>query len=158
MVADGAHIWSLRAYDDVAAITAFPHFDLALFEYSGGFNVVQQRAVTLFVVLLDGTNLTELFGELGEALFFSRLGELVVHVGPLEVLAISSSGKVFRRVANAFELAEPHLGVILLIRRSFAEDFGDLLVAFALRDRREVRVFIGRLRLASERSLQVFLR
>ena len=47
--------------------------------------------------------------------------------------------------------------MILLVRRSLAEDFGDLLVAFTLRDRREVRVFIGRLRLASERSLQVFL-
>ena len=55
MVADGAHIWSLRAYDDVAAITAFPHLDLALLKHSGGFNVVQQRAVTLFVVLIDGT-------------------------------------------------------------------------------------------------------
>ena len=98
---------SLRAYDDVAAITAFPHLDLALFKHSGGFNVVEQRAVTLFVVLLDGANLTNFSASSGKPSSFSCLGELVVHVGPLEVLAIGSSGKVFRRVAYAFELAVP---------------------------------------------------
>ena len=43
------------------------------------------------------------------------------------------------------------------VEESEPEDFGDLLVAFLLRNRREIRVFIGRLRLASERGLQVFL-
>ena len=91
MVANGAYVRSLRAYDDVAAITALPYLDLALLKHSGSFDVVQQCAVTLLMMLLDCANLTELFSELGEALFFSRLGELIVHVGPLEVLAIGCS-------------------------------------------------------------------
>ena len=95
MVANGAYVRSLRAYDDVAAITAFPYLDLALLKHSGSFQrCQQQRAVTLLMMLLDCANLTELFSELGKALFFSRLGELIVHVSPLEVLAISCSGKV----------------------------------------------------------------
>ena len=40
MVANGAYVRSLRAYDDVAAITAFPYLDLALLKHSGSFDVV----------------------------------------------------------------------------------------------------------------------
>ena len=41
VVADGANVGGLGAYDDVTAVAAFPHLDLALLEHLGGFDIVQ---------------------------------------------------------------------------------------------------------------------
>ena len=70
MVADGADLGSLGADDDVTAVAAFPHLHFALSKDFFGLDVMQQGAVTLFVVLLDGSHTTELGGQLGEALGF----------------------------------------------------------------------------------------
>lgn len=56
MVADGAHLGSLGADDDVTAVAALPHGDAALLKDSLGLHILQQCAVTLFVGLLDSSN------------------------------------------------------------------------------------------------------
>ena len=86
MGAHGADVGGLRAHDDVAAVAAFPHLDLALFEHLRGLHVVQQRAVALLVVLFDGANLAELLGQLREALFLGRLAFLLRHRREIRVL------------------------------------------------------------------------
>ena len=157
MVADGADLGSLGANDDMAAVAAFPHLDLALLEDGGRLDVLEQGAVALLVVLLDGADLAELLGELGETLFLGGLGELVVHVGPLEVLAVGRGTQVLGRVADALELAQPHLCVVLLVGARLTEDLGDLLEALLLCHGREVDVLVRRLRLAGKGRLQVLL-
>ena len=67
MGADRADFRSLRADDDVPAVAALPDFDFALFEDLLGFHILQEGAVTLFMVLLDGRNTAELLRQLGEA-------------------------------------------------------------------------------------------
>ena len=108
-------------------------------------------------MLLDGADLAELLGQLGEAFFFGRLREALVHVSPLEVLAVCGILEVLRRGADALKLAQPHLGVVLLVCRRFAEDLGDLLEAFLLRHRCEIGVLVRCLRLAGEGGLQILL-
>ena len=81
------------------------HLDLALLEHLSGLHVMQQRAVALFVMLLDGADLAELLGKLGEAFLLGRLREALVHVGPLEVLAVCGILEVLRRGADALKLA-----------------------------------------------------
>ena len=59
MIAGGAQLRCLGADDDVAAVTAFPNLDLALLEDLSGFDILQQCAVTLLMMLLDGSDQTE---------------------------------------------------------------------------------------------------
>ena len=47
MLADGADISSLNTHYQMAAVTAFPQSNTALFEDSLGLNVVQQLTITL---------------------------------------------------------------------------------------------------------------
>ena len=108
-------------------------------------------------MLLDGADLAELLGQLGEAFLLGRLREALVHVGPFEVLAVCGILEVLRRRADALKLAQPHLGVVLLVCRRFAEDLGDLLEAFLLRHRCEIGVLVRCLRLAGEGGLQILL-
>ena len=63
--AGGAQLGCLGADDQVTAVTALPDLDLALGEDLLGLDIVQQCAVALLVVLLDGGNQTELGGQLG---------------------------------------------------------------------------------------------
>ena len=110
MGAGGAEVGSLGANHDVAAVAALPHLDLTLGKDSGGFHIVQQRAVALLVVLLNGGDQTELGGQLGEALGLGGLGEALVHIRPLVVLAIGGSGQVLGGGADALQLLINKLG------------------------------------------------
>ena len=78
MVADGAHIRSLRAYDDVAAITAFPHLDLALFKHIGHLDGFEQRAITLLVMLLDRGDRPEAMRQLLKVLCLGCLCKAII--------------------------------------------------------------------------------
>lgn len=71
MLADGAHLGSLGADDDVTAVAALPHGDAALLKDSLGLHILQQCAVTLFVGLLDSSNPTELLGKI-LCLYFTK--------------------------------------------------------------------------------------
>ena len=157
MVAEGADVGGLGADDDVAAVAAFPHLHFAFGEDLFGLDVVQQGAVTLLVVLLDGGHTTELGGQLGEALGLCSLGKAFLHIGPLIVLACGGSGQVLGGGADAVQLLEPQLGVLLLVLGCLQEEGGNLLKAFLLGLRGEVGVLVAGLALASEGGVQVLL-
>ena len=158
MVADGADLGGLGADDDVAAVAAFPHLHLALGEDRLGLDVVQQGAVALLVVFLDGGHATELGGQLGEALGLGGAGEALVHIRPFVVLAGGGSGQILGGVANAVQLLEPQLGMLLLVLGRLQEECGNLLVALLLGLRGEVGVLVARLALASKGGVKVLLR
>ena len=134
MVAGGADHGRLLAYHDMTAVAALPYLDLALGKDLGHLHVVQQRTVALLVVLLNGGHQTEAGSQLREALLLGGLGETVVHIRPLVVLALSGRQQVLRRVADALQLLEPQLGVFLLVFGGVQEQRGDLLVAGLLGD------------------------
>mgnify|MGYP006873004235 CR=1 FL=1 len=64
MVADGAYLGSLLAYDDVATVAALPDGVAVLREDFLVLDVLQQAAVALLVVLLDGGHAAELLRQL----------------------------------------------------------------------------------------------
>ena len=102
----GANFRSLGANNDVAAVTAFPNLNFALLENLSGFDVLQKGTITLYMMLLDFANHAELGRQSLEALFFCGLGEVIVHIGPLVVFAISCSCEVCCGVTDAAELLE----------------------------------------------------
>ncbi len=158
MVADGADVGSFGADDDVAAVAAFPHLYLALGEDLLGLDVVEQGTVTLFVVLLDGGHAAELGGQFGETLGFGGAGKAFVHIGPLVVLASGGSCQVLGCGADAVQLLEPQLGVLLLVLGGLQEEGGNLLEALLLGLRGEVCVLVAGFALAGEGGVQVLLR
>ena len=54
MVAGGANLRGLLAHDDVTAVAALPHLDLALGEDLRHLHIVQQGTVALLVMLFNG--------------------------------------------------------------------------------------------------------
>ena len=67
MVAGQTDLRRFLAHDDVTAVAALPHLDLALGEDLRHLHIVQQGTVALLVVLLDGSHQTEPLGQLMEA-------------------------------------------------------------------------------------------
>ena len=111
----------------MSAVAALPDLDLALLEDLLCLDVGEQLAVALLVGLLDCSYAAELLGEDVEALCVSGLGEAVIHVGPLVVLALSGSLQVLRGRADSAELLEPELGMLLLVLCSLEEQGCNLL-------------------------------
>ena len=66
MVAGGANLRGLLAHDDVTAVAALPHLDLALGEDLRHLHIVQQGTVALLVVLFNGGDQAETLGQLME--------------------------------------------------------------------------------------------
>ena len=130
MVAGGADFRGFLPNDDVTAVAALPHLDLALGKDLRCLNIVQQGAVSLLVVLFNGGDQAETLGQRMETFLIGCFGKAVVHIRPLVVLTLSGGEKIFGSVANAVQLFEPQLGVFLLIISGFEEQCRDLLVAF----------------------------
>lgn len=130
MIAHGADLRSGRADNDVATVSALPDLDLALGEDSAGFHIVKKGAIALLMMALNLTDHAEAGCQLREALCLGRLGKAVIHVRPLVVFTLGSRGKIFGRIADACQLLEPQLGMLLLVVRRFEEQRRDLLVAF----------------------------
>ena len=130
----------------MAAVAALPHFYFALGKHFCHFNVVQQGAVTLFVMLFNGSHQAEPGSQFGETLFLSRLGKAVIHIGPFVVFTAGGSLQVFCSIADALEFFEPNLGVSFFVRSRFFEDSGDLLETFFAGDTGKVVIFIASLR------------
>ena len=158
VIAGWADLGGLLAHHDVAAVAALPHLDLALGKDLRHLHIVQQGAVTLLVVLLDGGHQTEPLRQLVEALLLGGPGKALVHIRPLVVLALSGRQQVLRCVADAVELLEPELRVLLFVLRSFEEQRRDLLVAVLLGLRSKTGVLAARLGFAGKRRHQVLFR
>ena len=155
--AGGTHLRGGGAHHDVAAVAALPHLDLTLLEDLSRLHVVEQRPVALLVALLDGGHQAEFGGQLREALRLSGLGEAVIHVGPLIVLALGGVLQVLGGVPQAAQLLEPQLGVGLLIFGGLQEEGGDLLIALVLGYGGEIGVLEPGLGLPRKGGRQVLL-
>ena len=157
MVAGGADLGGGGADHDVTAVAALPDLDLGLLEDLGSLDILQQGTVALLVVLLDGGDQTELACQLIEALLFGGLGEAGIHVGPLVVLALGGGEQVLGGIADAAQLLEPQLGVLLLVVGGLQEQGRDLLVALLLCLGSKVGILVAGLGLTSESGHQVLL-
>ena len=115
MSTGGADLRRIRANYDMSAVTAFPYLNLALCKYSGSLNIAEKRAVSLLVVSLDSGYETEFGCKLGKSLLIGSLSKSIVHICPLVVLTVSRVSKIFSGVADALQLLELHLCVLLLI-------------------------------------------
>ena len=142
---------------DVAAVSADPDHVAVSREDDALFNVREQLSVALLVLLLDRRDLLEQVGDVVEALGLRVLGEALVHVGPLVVLALGGVLQVRDRVRNVavMQELEPDLRVLLLVVCGFGEKLGNLLVAVLLRLRCVIGVLVSRLRLAGKGGHQV---
>lgn len=109
MVAGGANLRGLLAHDDVTAVAALPHLDLALGEDLRHLHIVQQGTVALLVMLFNGGDQAETLGQLMETFLIGSFGKAIVHIRPLVVLTLSGGEKVFCGVANAVQFFEPQL-------------------------------------------------
>ena len=132
MCAGGTQLGCVRTDDDMTAVAAFPYLNLALCKDSGGFDVLEQRAVAFLVVAFDGGNETELGSKLGKAFFFRVLCKAVIHVGPLVVFAFCRMEQVFSGVTDAGKLLEPQLCVFLFVVGGLQKQRGDLLIPYIL--------------------------
>ena len=158
MSAYRAFFGSLGANDYVSAVPALPDFYLGPFEYLSGLDVLKQGSVAFFVSLFYCRYSSELLGKLRESFLVRDLSETVVHVCPLEVLAVGCCGKVGGSIAYAFELLEPELSVFFLVKSSLGEQLCDLLVSFLLCFRSEIIVLVPCLGLARECCPKVLFR
>ena len=121
VIADGADFGSLGADHNMAAVAAFPDFDLALFDHLLHLNVLQQGTVAFLVMLFDCGNTAELRGEFRESFLFRCFGEGFVHIGPLLVFTVGRGGQVVRGGTDALEFLEPHLGMLFFVLGSLQE-------------------------------------
>ena len=117
----------------MSAVAALPYLDLALGEDLLRLHVVQERTVSLLVMLLDGCYPAELLCQLVEAFLLCGLRKSGIHIGPLVVLAVCRCGEVLSRCAYALQLLEPHLGMFLLVVCRLLKERGYLLEAVLLR-------------------------
>ena len=105
--------------------------------------------------LFNGADRTELRGEFGEAFLFGGLGEAFVHVRPFEVFAFGGGLEVGGRVADAFKVLEPDLGVLTFVHGRFHEELGDLLIAFLAGNAGKVVVLVAGLGFAGKSGPEV---
>ena len=109
------------------------------------------------MLLLDLGDLLKQVGDLLEALLVSILGHLIVHIGPLVVLALGSGVQVLHGAANTAQQLEPDLGMLLLVVGSLLKDLGDLDIAVLLGLGSKIAVLVAGLRFTGESGPQVGL-
>ena len=141
----------------MTAVAAFPDFDFRLCKHFRKFDILEQRTVALFMMLFDGGDEAELCGKFGEAFLFGGLCELLIHIRPLVVFARCGGSQIFGRIADAFELLEPELCVLLFIVCRLQKERRDLLVAFLLGNGCKVGVLVPCLRFPRKSRFEVFL-
>ena len=157
MSANGAKFGSFLTNHDVATVGALPDAVALAGEYYAVLNVLEQLAITLLVMLFDGTDHFKLGSNLFKTFFAGFLGEGGVHIGPLVVFAGSGISKIFGsgRNGTAMEVLEPNFGVFLFVLGRFGKDIGYLNVAILIGLRRIVLVFGVSLRFAGKSGSQI---
>ena len=142
----------------MAAVAALPDAVALAREHHLVFYVLEQLAVALLVVLLDGGHTAEFLGYLRKTFLVGLAGHTLVHVGPLEVLTLGGRLQVLGgRFDAALQQFEPHLGVLLLIVGGLLEDGGYLYITVFLGFRGPVGILVAGLALAGKRFLQILL-
>ena len=116
-----AYLRRFGAYDDMAAVPAFPDLHFTLFEDFLRFDVPKKRAIPFFMVLFDGGYLAEFLRKLREAFLFGGFGEAFVHISPFVILTVSCGSEIFGGIADAVQLFEPHFCVFFFIVGGFQE-------------------------------------
>ena len=159
VVAHRAHLGRLGTHMQVPAVQALPHLHALALKHLARLNALDKLVVALLVSLLHGTDATELLGDLGKALLLGGLGELVVHRGPLVVLACSGITQVVQGVGNGavVQILKPQLGVLGLVACGLGKDIRDLNVAILLGLRCVVAILGMRLGLTGKSGLEVLL-
>lgn len=131
MVTHRAHLRRLGTNVQVPAVQALPHLHALTLKHLARLDALDEFVVALLVGLLDGGDATELLGDLDKALLLGGLGELVVHRGPLVVLARSGVAQVVQSARNGavVQILKPQLGVLGLVARRLGKNIRDLNVA-----------------------------
>ena len=143
----------------VPAVQALPYLHALALKHLARLNALDKLVVALLVSLLDSTDAAELCGNLGKALLLGGLGKLVVHRGPLVVLARSGITQVVQGVGNGavVQILKPQLGVLGLVACGLGKDIRDLNVAVLFGLRCVVAILGVRLGLTGKSGLEVLL-
>ena len=158
MRADGAHLGSILADDDMAAVGALPDHVAVAGEHKAALNIRQQLAVAVFVLTLDLSHFFKQESQVVKALFLGVLRHLGIHIGPLVILALGGVQQVVGRAGNgvAVQRLEPQLGVLLLIGSGLFKDLCNLNITVFARFGCIERVLVAGLALTGKRGPQIF--
>ena len=159
VVANRTLVGSRLADNDMSAVGTLPDTVAFTRENNLILNVLQEFAIALLVVLLDSTDLLELFGNLVKALSTCLGSHAGVHIGPLGIFAGSSIGKVGGGVADlaTVEIFVPEFGVLFFVGSRLFEDLANLYITVFLCLGSEESVLVASHRLASKRLKEVLL-
>ena len=108
---------------------------------------------------LNGSNTFELISNFIEAFFAGFNRHTFIHVGPLEILTISSIFKICHGVAHfpSIKILVPEFSMFLLVGSRFFKDLANLYVTIFLSFRSEVSVLVTCLRFTCKSLLQISL-
>ena len=101
MIAGRADLRGLLAHNNVTAVAALPHLDLAFGEDLRRLYIAQQGTVALLMVLLDLAYHTEFCCESMETFLIGGLRKILVHIGPLVVFTGCSGCKIRSGIADS---------------------------------------------------------
>ncbi len=142
----------------MAAVSAFPYLNFALFENCRGFNILKERTVSLLMVLFDCADHTEFSCQFRKTFFLCCFGKSLIHIGPLKIFSVRRRSQIFGSIADSLQFLKPHFCVLFLIVRSFQKEGGNLLIAFFFGYGSKIGVFIPRLRFPCKSRLKIFFR
>ena len=157
MLAYRAELGSLLSDHDVTAVGALPDRIFLAGEYNALGDILKELPVTLFMSFLDRAHALEKECNLVESFFPGSLCEAVIHVGPLEVLAVGGIQEILlgRRHLSAVQELEPYLRVFLLVLGSLFEQLAYLDITILGSLRGIIEVLGVCLALARERGTEV---
>ena len=101
------YLGCFRTYYYVTAVAALPHCHAALFEHFHCFNIVEQGTVALLMMLFDSSNSAELCSDLCEAFFLGFHCHSLIHIRPLEVLALGCVEEILGSCSDTAQSLEP---------------------------------------------------
>ena len=158
MGTDGADLRSGFAEVDVAAVAALPDILVTALKDHTLLQVLQKGQVALLMLLLDLADAVKQESQLLKALLAGGFGHLLIHLGPLFVLTRRRSLQVGSGIADAAQLFEPQLGMLLLIAGGLLKDGRDLLEALFLGLAGKISILIAGHALSRKRLPQIGLR
>ena len=105
----------------MTAVPALPYLHFALLKYLRSLNILQQGAISLLVMFLNGAYHTEFGCQFRESFCFCSLGKLLVHIRPLVILSICGCIQICHGISQTLQFLKPHLCMLFFVIRSFQE-------------------------------------